>query len=164
MEENFAQQADPHFTYQWNHSTESEKITLLAMLALRRALKEDEPAPDVDRVAKLHPRAKHNLRNLMIRGLVVEDGGRYALCSPALDDWIAHEITATAGEEEKEQSAEEWLRGHEDVDRGLGDKVKSVLPGFNKKCWPIMGAFVKELSIKLAADEVINLTTLLLSR
>ena len=161
MKENFAQHADPHFNYQWNHSTESEKITLLAMLALSRAKKEDEPAPDVDQVTKLHPRAKHNLRDLATRGLVVSDGGRYALCSPVFADWIAHEITAAAGEKAEEQSAEAWLRGHEEVDKGLGDKVKSVLPGFNKKYWPMMGAFVKELSMKLVVDEVVHWTTLL---
>jgi hypothetical protein len=164
VEESFAQQADPHFNYQWNHSTESEKITLLAMLALNRAKKEKEPAPDAEQLAKLHPRAKHDLRDLTTRGLTVEDGGRYALCSPVFADWIAHEITAAAGEKEGEQSAEAWLRGHEEVDKGLGDKVKSVLPGFNKKYWPIMGAFVKELSLKLMVDEVVHLTTLLLTR
>ena len=164
VEESFAQQADPHFNYQWNHSTESEKITLLALLALNRAKKEKEPAPDAQQLSKLHPRAKHDLRDLTTRGLVVEDGGRYALCSPVFADWIVHEITAAAGEKEGEQSAEAWLRGHEEVDKGLGDKVKSVLPGFNKKYWPIMGAFVKELSLKLMVDEVVHLTTLLLTR
>ena len=164
VDENFAQQADPHFTYQWNHSTESEKITLLALLALARAMKEDDPAPDVDRVAQLHPRAKHNLRDLTIRGLVVEDGGRYTLCSSVFAEWIAHEITASAGEEEEEQTAEEWLRGEKEMDKGLGDKVKSVLPSFNKKYWPMMGVFVKELSMKLVVDEVVHWTTLLLLR
>jgi hypothetical protein len=164
VEESFAQQADPHFNYQWNHSTESEKITLLAMLALSRAKKEKEPAPDAEQLAKLHPRAKHDLRDLTTRGLTVEHAGRYTLCSPVFADWIAHEIMAAAGEEEGEQSAEAWLRGNEEVDKGLGDKVKSVLPGFNKKYWPIMSAFVKELSLKLMVDEVVHLTTLLLTR
>jgi hypothetical protein len=127
-------------------------------------MKEDDPSPDLDRVTKLHPRAKHNLRDLTIRGLVVEDGGRYALCSPVLAEWIAHEITAGAGEEEEEQTAEEWLRGEEEMDKGLGDKVKSVLPSFNKKYWPIMGTFAKELSMKLVVDEVVHWTTLLLLR
>jgi hypothetical protein len=164
VEENFAQQADPHFTYQWAHSTESEKITLLALLALDRARKEEEPAPDLEQLAKLHPRAKHNLRDLRSRGLTVEDEGRYALCSSILSDWIGEEIMAAAGEEEEEQTAEEWLQGQEDMDEGLGAKVKSVLPKFNGKYWPIMGAFVRELSLKLAVDEVMYLTTLLLSR
>lgn len=164
VDENFAQQADPHFTYQWNRSTESEKITLLALLALTRAQKEDDSAPDLEAVAKLHPRAKHNLRDLATRGFVVEDEGRYSLCSSVLAEWIAHEITASAGEEEEEQTAEEWLRGEEEMDKGLGDKVKSVLPSFNKKYWPIMGAFVKELSMKLVVDEVVHWTTLLLLR
>jgi hypothetical protein len=164
VEESFAQQADPHLNYQWNHSTESEKITLLAMLALSRAKKEKEPAPDAEQLAKLHPRAKHDLRDLTTRGLTVEHAGRYTLCSPVFADWIAHEIMAAAGEEEGEQSAEAWLRGNEEVDKGLGDKVKSVLPGFNKKYWPIMSAFVKELSLKLMVDEVVHLTTLLLTR
>lgn len=133
------------------------------MLALSRARKEKEADPDIKRIAELHARAKHNLRDLTSRGLAVEDGGRYALCSPIFGDWISEEIMAAAGEEE-EQTVEEWLHGQEEMDKGLGDKVISVLPRFNKKYWPIMGAFVKELSIKLAADEVINLTTLLLSR
>ena len=164
MEENFAQQADPHFTYQWNRSTESEKITLLALLALTRAMKADDPPPDLAQVAQLHPRAKHNLRSLTIRGLVIEDGGRYSLCSPVMAEWIAHEITAGAGEEEEEQTAKEWLQREKEMDKGVGDRVKSVLPSFNKKYWPIMGAFVKELSMKLVVDEVVHWTTLLLLR
>jgi hypothetical protein len=50
------------------------------------------------------------------------------------------------------------------MDKGVGDRVKSVLPRFNKKYWPIMGAFVKELSMKLVVDEVVQWTTLLLLR
>ena len=64
-------------------------------------------------------------------------------------------------ENEEQQTAEEWLRGEEEMDKGLGDKVKAVLPGFNKKYWPMMGAFVKELSMKLVVDEVVHWTTLL---
>ncbi len=164
VDENFAQQADPHFTYQWNHSTESEKITLLALLALSRARKDGDPNPDAEQVSKLHARATHNLRDLATRGLTVEEEGRYALCSPAFADWISREITASAGKEEAEQTAEEWLRGEEDMDKGVGDRVKSVLPRFNKKYWPIMGAFVKELSMKLVVDEVVHWTALLLLR
>ena len=67
-------------------------------------------------------------------------------------------------ENEEQQTAEEWLRGEEEMDKGLGDKVKSVLPSFNKKYWPIMGTFVKELSMKLVVDEVVHWTTLLLLR
>ena len=84
------------------------------------------------------------------------------LCSSILSDWITHEIMVGAGEEEEEQTAEEWLQGQHDIDEGLGAKVKSVLPKFNGKYWPVMGAFVKELSIKLAVDEVVYLTTMLL--
>jgi hypothetical protein len=164
VDENFAQQADPHFTYQWNHSTESEKITLLALLAHARARKDGDPNPDAEQVSKLHTGAKHNLRGLSIRGLTVEQEGRYALCSPVFADWISREITASAGEEEEEQTAEEWLRGEEGMDKGVGDRVKSVLPRFNKKYWPIMGDFVKELSMELVAGEVLRWTTLLLLR
>jgi hypothetical protein len=164
VEENFAQQADPHLTYQWTHSTESEKITLLALMALGRAKKDVDPEPSVEQVVKLHPRAKHNLRDLTTRGLTIEETGRYSLCSPVFGDWISHEIMATAGEEEDDQTAEEWLQGERDLDRGLGDKVKSVLPKFNKKYWPVLGGFVRELSIKLAAEEIVLLTTQLLTR
>jgi hypothetical protein len=164
VDDNFAQQADPHFTYQWNHSTESEKITLLALLALSRTSKHGASHPDAEQVSKLHARAKYNLRDLATRGLTVEEEGRYALCSPIFADWISREITASAGEEEEEQTAEEWLRGEEDMDRGMGDKVKSVLPRFNKKYWPIVGSFVKELSMELVAGEVVRWTALLLLR
>ena len=50
------------------------------------------------------------------------------------------------------------------MDKGLGDRIKSVLPSFNKKYWPMMGAFVKEISMKLVVDEVVHWTTLLLLR
>jgi len=164
VEENFAQQTDPHLAYQWTHSTESEKITLLALLALGRAKKDKEPAPDVEQVAKLHPRAKHNLRDLTTRGLTVQDEGRYALCSPVFADWITHEIMAAAGEEEDEQTAEEWLQGEREIDKGLGDKVKSVLPRFDKKYWPVLGSFVTELSVAFLAQEAVQLLGLLVSR
>lgn len=164
VEENFGQQADPHFTYQWARSTESEKITLLALLALSRARKEKEPAPNVEQLAKLHPRAKHDLRDLATRGLAVEDEGRYALCSPVFADWIAEEIMAPVGEEEEEQTAEKWLQDCGSIDKGLGDRVKSVLPKFNKKYWPIMGTFVRELSVAFLAQEAVELAGLLLMR
>jgi len=67
-------------------------------------------------------------------------------------------------ENEEQQTAEQWLRGEEEMDKGLGDRIKSVLPSFNKKYWPMMGAFVKEISMKLVVDEVVHWTTLLLLR
>ena len=67
-------------------------------------------------------------------------------------------------EKEEHQTAKQGLRGEEEMDKGLGDKVKSVLPSFNKKYWPMMGAFVKEISMKLVVDEVVHWTTLLLLR
>jgi hypothetical protein len=164
VEEQFAQQADPHFTYQWAHSAQSEKITLLVLLALNRSRMEKEPAPDIASLAKLQARAKHNLRDLTSRGLAVEDEGRYELSSSVFGDWISGEIMAAADEDEEEQTVDEWLRGQAEIDDSLGKIAGSVLPRFDEKYWPVMGAFVKELSAQLEVDELTHLTNMLLSR
>jgi hypothetical protein len=164
VEEHFAQQADPHFTYQWARSTQSEKITLLVLLALDRSRIEKEPAPDLESLTKLQARAKHNLRDLTSRGLTVKDGGRYTLSSSIFGDWISEEIMAAADEEEEEQTVDEWLRGQAEIDDTLGKMAGSVLPRFDEKYWPVMGAFVRELSAQVEIDQLSHLTNMLLSR
>lgn len=146
----FDQQADPHFNYLWNHCTESEKITLLGILALdyEKAKKGESHA---DRLKKMNPRAHLDVVTLAKRGLIVETNGAYKLFSPSLERWVLREIMTAPGEEESPASVDEWLRG------SSADKVKSVrgaLPKFKKKYWPIVSSILKEISFELIGATV----------
>ncbi len=146
----FDQQADPHFNYLWNHCTESEKITLLGILALdyEKAKKGQSHA---DRLKKMNPRAHLDVVTLAKRGLIVETNGAYKLFSPSLERWVLREIMTAPGEEESPASVDEWLSG------SSADKVKSVrgaLPKFKKKYWPIVSSILKEISFELIGATV----------
>jgi hypothetical protein len=88
------------------------------------------------------------------RGLIEERDGVFYIFSPSFERWIRHEMLSAPGEAETEISAEEWLKsgGHEDIKGN-----RNVLPRFKKKYWPLVGAFMKELSMKVAASVVTEL-------
>jgi hypothetical protein len=93
------------------------------------------------------------------RGLVAEDVGLYTIFSPAFTRWVSREISALPGEEESQESAEEWLKS-DGVERN--DAIKGVLPGVKKKYWRLLLDVSKDLSINLAASGVFELAKLLL--
>lgn len=148
---NFDQQADPHFNYLWNQCSESEKITLLATLALSAGKSSKKSVPSLENIAKLHGRARLDLFELGKRGLLVEENGEYRLFSPSLATWVGREIMAAPGQEESAASVDDWLRGggHERL-----QPVKGVLPKFKKKYWPVLGSILQEVSFEVIGATV----------
>jgi len=144
----FSEQADPHFSYCWSHSSESEKITLLTVLALSQAKPSKHNIPNLENLARLHSRAKLDTVSLLKRGLLEETAGAFALFSPSFGQWISREVTAGPGEEEPRADVEAWLA---EGGRERLQTVKGALPRFKKRYWPLMGEVLKELSFELIA-------------
>jgi hypothetical protein len=142
----FDQQADPHFEYYWSHCSESEKITLLAILALSQQKPAKKTIPTLENLIQLHSRARLDIPPLQRRGLVVEADGKYSLLSQGLERWIAREITSAPEEQETQASVEQWLAGG---GRENLQPVKGVLPTFKKKYWPVVGNILKEMSFEV---------------
>jgi uncharacterized protein len=144
----FDGQSDSHFTYMWSHSSESEKITLLAVLSLDRQKPSKKTVPGLENLAKIHSRAHLDVPELVKRGLLLENRieGTYRLLSPSLERWIGLEISAGPGEEESQSSVQEWLKsgGKEEL-----EPVSGFLPKFKKKYWPIVGGMAVDLSMEL---------------
>jgi hypothetical protein len=157
--ENYNQQADAHYTYLWSHCSESEKITLLVIMTLGAQKASKKTIPNLENLSRLHTRARQDLLSLSKRGLVEERQGVFALFSPPFELWVQREVAAAPGEEETQQSAEEWLKsgGREDL-----KDVKGVLPKFKKKYWPMLGDIAKELSFEFAAAGAMELIKVLL--
>ena len=148
LEAEFALQADPHLSYCWSHSSESEKVTLLTILALGQAKPTRQNVPTLENLARLHSRAKLDTVSLGKRGLLEDTDGVYSLFSPAFGRWIGREVTAGPEEQEAPADVEAWL-----AEGGLErlHPVRGAFPKFKKKYWPIMGEVLKELSFELVA-------------
>jgi hypothetical protein len=145
---NFDAQSDSHFTYMWSHSSESEKITLLAVISLNRQKPSKKSTPNMENLAGIHARAHLDVPELVKRGLLLENkaDGAYRLLSSSLERWIAREISAAPGQEESQASVQEWLKsgGREEL-----EPVSGMLPKFKKKYWPVVGGLAKDLSLEL---------------
>jgi hypothetical protein len=150
----FDQQADPHFNYLWSHCTESEKITLLGILALGQEKSKKKSGSHAERLQKMNPRAHLDAVALAKRGLIVETDGKYALFSPSLERWVLREIMTAPGEEESPASVDEWLRngGREKMTHARG-----VLPKIKKKYWAIASNILTEVSFELIGATVFEL-------
>ena len=144
----FDAQADSHFTYMWSHSSESEKITLLAVISLDRQKATKKNTPSLENLAAIHSRAHLDVPELVKRGLLLENraAGTYRLLSPSLERWIAREISAAPGEEESQASVQAWLAagGREEM-----EPVSGLLPKFKKKYWPVVSGMAMDLSLEL---------------
>lgn len=150
----FDQQADPHFNYLWSHCTESEKITLLGILALGQEKSKKKSGSHAERLQKMNPRAHLDVVTLAKRGLVVETDGKYSLFSPSLERWVLREIMTVPGEEESPASVNDWLKG------GGREKMahaKGVLPKIKKKYWAIASNILTEVSFELIGATVFEL-------
>ena len=150
MAAQFEQQADPHFTHLWSHCSESEKITLLVAISLNNQKPGKKTQPNLENLAKVHPRARLDVPGLLKRGLLYEDPTQprcYKLLSESLVNWINREIAAGEESEESPASVENWLKsgGKEVV-----EPVKGALPRFKKKYWPIISTVLQEMSFELA--------------
>jgi hypothetical protein len=151
---NFDGQSEAHFTYLWSHCSESEKITLIIVLTLGMQKQSKKTIPNMENLARLRPRAPQDLVALGKRGMFVEQDGIYTLFSPVFENWIRREIMAAPGDEESEQSADEWLKS------GAGESLKNargVLPGIKKKYWHTIANVAKDLSIEFAANGVFEI-------
>ena len=157
---NFDQQADPHFTYLWAHCSESEKITLLAILSLTNQVTSKKVQSTLENIVKIHARARLDIPELIKRGLLLTEGtggqAQFRLLSTSLVRWIAREIVAAPGSEESKSSVEEWLHaGGKDV----VDPVKGALPRFKKKYWPMVSTILQELSFELTGAALFQILT-----
>ena len=145
---NFDAQSDSHFTYMWSRSSESEKITLLAVISLNRQKPSRSTVPNLENLAKIHSRAHLDVPELVKRGLILENRteGTFRLLSPSLERWIAREIYAVPGEEESQTSVQEWLKsgGRDEL-----EATSNFLRKFKKKYWPIVGGLAVDLSMEL---------------
>jgi hypothetical protein len=143
----FDAEAASHYEYFWSHCSESEKITLLAILALNQAESREVMQANIGNLAKFHPQAPLDLSSLLRRGPVHETEGECRLLSQSLERWIAREISAKPQDEESPDSVGQWLQagGRESL-----EPVKRFLPGFKKQYWPIVGDVLREMSFELA--------------
>jgi len=145
---NFDAQSDAHFTYMWSRSSESEKITLLAVISLNRQKPSKSTIPNLENLAQVHKRAHLDVPELVKRGLLLEKRieSNFSLLSPSLERWIAREISAVPGEEESQVSVHEWLKsgGREEL-----ETTSNFLRKFKKKYWPIVGGLAVDLSMEL---------------
>jgi hypothetical protein len=156
---NFDQQADSHYTYQWSHCSESEKITLLTILTLGLQKPSRKTIPNLENLARIRARTPQDLVALGKRGMIEERDSIYTLFSASLARWLQREIVAPPGEEENKQRAEEWLAsgGRDNL-----KETKGILPKFKKKYWPILATLTKELSFEFAAAGAVELIKILL--
>ena len=147
------QQADPHYTYLWSHCSESERITLLTIIALNRQKPSKATEPNLENITRLHARAQQDMANLLKRGILDQRGVLYSLFSPSFERWIKQEITTPPGKEESEAKVDSWMK---ETGQEALHPVKGVLPQFKKKYWPLMATFLKEFSMKLAVQGTIE--------
>ncbi len=155
---NFDAQSDSHFNYMWSHSSESEKISLLAVLSLDRQKPSPKTIPTLENLAKIHSRVHLDVPELVKRGLLLENRsvGTYRLLSPSLARWIALEISAPPGEEESQDSVQAWLASD---GKATLEPVRGILPKIKKKYWPIVSGIALELSLELAGAVTWELLT-----
>lgn len=158
VSQSFDHQADAHYKYMWSHTNESEKITLLTVMARNDQEPSPKTLPTLENLASIHSRAHLDVPELVKRGLLVKEiqDDRYHILSPSLERWIAREIMASPGEEESETSVSEWLSstGQQEI-----EPVKGILPKFKKKYWPILANFTKDISLGLVGNIAVELLT-----
>ena len=149
----FEAQAEPHCNYLWSHCSESERITLLAVLGLNRQKRSDKSKPSLMNLTRLYARAPLDVNSLHKRGLLTEQDGAYSIFSISFERWISRELVAPEDEQESPASVEAWLSqgGREKL-----EPVKGMLPRFKKKYWPIVADVLKEISFELLTGVVVS--------
>jgi hypothetical protein len=149
----FDAQAEAHYSYMWGRCSESEKITLLAVITTGHQDTAPQGLPTLENLAKVHPRAHLDIPELLKRGLLIEDKlqGIYRLLSPSLMRWIEREIYAPFGEEESDTAVMDWLKtsGHDEM-----AFISGFLPLFKKKYWPVLAGFPSQVSEGLVLKKV----------
>lgn len=152
--ENFNQQAEGHYNVLWSYCSESEKVTLLIILALNSEKATRSTLPTLENLGRIRFRSAQDLSALGKRGLVSEQEGLFNIFSFSFVHWIRQEITAAAGEEESRQSLEDWCKasGDENI-----KEARAVLPGFKKKYWELLKHIGYDLSFELSATGAFDL-------
>jgi Novel STAND NTPase 2/TIR domain len=156
MHDNFDLQADAHYSYLWSHCSESEKTSLFIILTLGLQEPSRKIAPDMETLSRLRSRTPQDLAALERRGMLEERDGIYSIFSASFARWVHREVVVLPGEEEDQQTIEEWL------DSGHRDQLaqgKGYLSKFKKKYWPILAEVMQELSFAFAdadAREIIK--------
>lgn len=156
--ESFSIQADDHFKYFWSHASESEKITLLAVVSQNQGKKKRQPTEE--HLVKLYPRAKKDIVTLVRTGMLIQYMDYYKIFSPSFQQWIGLEVLAIPGEEESTESVEEWLNNRGNIKARL---EKSLLPKYKKKYWPAISQLAQDITseflIEVTSDLIMKLLT-----
>jgi AAA+ ATPase superfamily predicted ATPase len=142
----FAEQAAQHFSYFWSQISESEKITLLSILAYNSGKARIGKKSTMKNLLRINPQALIDTKSLDRRGLIVKTDDVFHIFSPGLQAWIIHEITSNASDEKSDQSAEDWLKTSGQIDSTGSIKV---LPKFKSKYWSMAGKLAKEISFEI---------------
>jgi hypothetical protein len=151
----FDAQADPHFSYLWTHCSESEKITLLGAISLRRQKPSRKTLPTLQNLERLHPRAPLDVPDLVKRGLLLkESDSSYRVFSPSLERWIAREIVAGEHEQESDANVQAWVKTS---GQDLSEPVRGLLPRFKRQYWPVVSTVLRELSFELVGNAAFEL-------
>ena len=153
----FNQQADPHFAYIWSHASESEKVTLIAVLTLEKENLEaggEGTSVTVDRVTEIYKRAPRDIVNLEKRGSLVKKDGGIGLFSTSYTTWIITELSAAPDEQESTTSVEQWIKSNEEENL---ENAKDVLSKTKKKYWPIVGKVLKEFSVEVIGKMAVEI-------
>ncbi len=154
-QENFLLQAKPHFEYQWNHSDEREKITLLTLLT---QLNGNEVLPTEEQLEEIYSQSSYVLPGLVKRGLVLEkQGDYYDFFSPLFKEWLKIEVSAGREERQSSDSVEEWLENQAEFDRTMGEKIGSTFPKIKQKYWPLLVDFAMNASAEVAGSFLVRL-------
>jgi hypothetical protein len=150
--QSFEEQVDAHFQYMWSRTNESEKITVLATMALDHNHENgDAVSPTLENLANLHSRAHLDVPELVKRGLLVEETDEtYRLLSPSLERWICREIQAPPGEEASATAINEWLTAG-----GQTITMEGLLRSFKDKYWSILAGLPEEFSQKLTTGKTL---------
>ena len=153
----FNQQAEPHFSYIWKHASESEKITLVTVMALESQFQkagDKKLQITADKISTIYPRAPRDIINLIKRGSLIEKDDKISLFSSSYAGWIGVELTAVPGEEESESSVEKWIHSYKDDELV---QTKEVLTKTKKKYWPVVGKVLKEFSVEIIGEIAVNM-------
>jgi len=153
----FNQQAEPHFSYIWKHASESEKITLVTVMALESQFQktgDKKQRITADKISAIYPRAPRDIINLIKQGSLIEKDKKISLFSSSYMQWIGVELTAVPGEEESDASVEEWI--HSSKDKELV-QTKEVLIKTKKRYWTVVGKVLKEFSIEIIGKIAVDM-------
>ena len=156
----FLDQAEPHFMYQWDHLSSSERISILTLLALDH---EGNGTPTVEEMKNAYQQADYLLPDLIKRGLVLEMDKKIKLFSSLFSDWLLMEISSGSDEDPDDESIADWAEKTSALDKTAWDKMKKALPRFKKSYWTLLGDFTIEVGTKVATEFMLKMAGLLMS-